>query len=131
MTVKLQILVNKTPVTHVNPDIILLGDADGIIQYLCGRLGWELPATQDTNGDQTPPLVDNEPKRVGNSYVWMFNGAKTTSWTEKVAKESDPSSAVPSELQETLNQAPYLPGCTRGRRNSEIEERTSKRSRKK
>ncbi|KAF5353082.1 hypothetical protein D9758_008747 [Tetrapyrgos nigripes] len=38
-----QILINKTPVRHINPDIILLGNADDIVMHLCGLLGWELP----------------------------------------------------------------------------------------
>ncbi|KAG5729043.1 hypothetical protein E4T56_gene4234, partial [Termitomyces sp. T112] len=42
-----QILINKTPIRHINPDIVLLGNADDIVQYLCDALGWELP----------PPLV--------------------------------------------------------------------------
>ncbi|KAL7419294.1 NAD-dependent histone deacetylase sir2 [Cryptotrichosporon argae] len=38
-----QIFINLTPVTHVKPDICLLGDADTIVQYLSDRLGWLIP----------------------------------------------------------------------------------------
>ncbi|KAG8899602.1 NAD-dependent histone deacetylase sir2, partial [Tulasnella sp. 403] len=61
-----QILINKTPVTHVNPDVVLLGDADGIVSYLCGRLGWELGGGR----------ASSEPQRVGDSHVWVFDGAE-------------------------------------------------------
>ncbi|KAJ7242887.1 DHS-like NAD/FAD-binding domain-containing protein, partial [Mycena haematopus] len=44
-----QILINKTPVRHINPDIILLGNADNIIAHLCSKLGWDLP----------PPMVQS------------------------------------------------------------------------
>ncbi|PWN97343.1 SIR2-domain-containing protein [Tilletiopsis washingtonensis] len=38
------LLINRTPVLHIQSDIQLLGDADVIVQYLCQRLGWTLPA---------------------------------------------------------------------------------------
>ncbi|KAK4688847.1 hypothetical protein P7C73_g1254, partial [Tremellales sp. Uapishka_1] len=38
-----QIFINLTPVTHVQPDISLLGDADSIVTYLSKELGWEIP----------------------------------------------------------------------------------------
>jgi NAD-dependent histone deacetylase SIR2 len=40
------ILINKTPVLHVGVDIMLLGDADGIVEWLCRKLGWKLPRPQ-------------------------------------------------------------------------------------
>ena len=38
-----QIFINLTPVTHVKPDVSLLGDADSIVTYLSHRLGWTIP----------------------------------------------------------------------------------------
>jgi hypothetical protein len=38
-----QIFINLTPVTHVRPDILLLGDADSIVSYLSRELGWTIP----------------------------------------------------------------------------------------
>ena len=60
-----QILINRTPINHINPDVshvqlnprelitdhgrwtplqlILLGNADDIVQHLCLKLGWDLP----------------------------------------------------------------------------------------
>ncbi|OMJ26955.1 NAD-dependent histone deacetylase sir2 [Smittium culicis] len=37
-----QIVINKTPITHLNFDIQLIGDSDDIVAYLCYRLGWNL-----------------------------------------------------------------------------------------
>ncbi|KAF8972683.1 DHS-like NAD/FAD-binding domain-containing protein [Flammula alnicola] len=42
-----QILINKTPIRHINPDIVLLGNADDIVLYLCKELGWELPLPRE------------------------------------------------------------------------------------
>ena len=52
-----QILINKTPISHITPDvssialhpndlanclqIVLLGDADVIVQFIMGELGWK------------------------------------------------------------------------------------------
>lgn len=38
-----RILINKTPVTHTTLDVMLLGDSDEIVQYLCDKLEWSLP----------------------------------------------------------------------------------------
>ncbi|TXT04894.1 hypothetical protein VHUM_03977 [Vanrija humicola] len=38
-----QIFINLTPVTHVKPDVLLLGDADSIVTNLSDRLGWTIP----------------------------------------------------------------------------------------
>jgi len=78
-----QILINKTPVTHVNPDVILLGDADGIIKYLSLELGWSLPAV-----DAVPEGV-NQPIRVGDSHVWLFEGAEGGNWVERFKPEAE------------------------------------------
>lgn len=40
------LFINRTPVLHFNLDIQLLGNADTIIEYLCNRLDWSLPAPQ-------------------------------------------------------------------------------------
>ncbi|GMK54684.1 hypothetical protein CspeluHIS016_0112700 [Cutaneotrichosporon spelunceum] len=42
-----QIFINLTPVTHMRPDIMLLGDADSIVSYLSRELGWELPSPRE------------------------------------------------------------------------------------
>jgi len=37
-----QIYISRTPVTHINFDIDLLGDCDVVVAELCRRLGWDL-----------------------------------------------------------------------------------------
>ncbi|KAJ2378913.1 NAD-dependent histone deacetylase sir2, partial [Coemansia sp. RSA 2607] len=37
-----QIVINKTPILHLNFDVQLLGDADDIVAYLAKQCGWEL-----------------------------------------------------------------------------------------
>lgn len=93
-----QILINKTPIRHINPDvrpyaisircfhkltclqIVLLGNADEIVLYLCRRLGWDLPEVTVSSGNQldTPKRnlrkrpsaeFESQPRRVGNRYV--------------------------------------------------------------
>ncbi|KAG9047709.1 NAD-dependent histone deacetylase sir2 [Tulasnella sp. UAMH 9824] len=77
------ILINKTPVPHVNPDIVLLGDADAVVKYLCSRLRWKLPGLP-TNNEGLPP----EPERVADSHVWLFEGAEGGAWVEKLRQGS-------------------------------------------
>ncbi|KAF8644752.1 hypothetical protein AX16_008296 [Volvariella volvacea WC 439] len=85
-----QILINKTPIRHINPDIVLLGDADGIILHIKNQLKWVLPTPFPVNtpeylwltGKQEPPpgrfsstlsntrsgkrKLDSSPKRLWN-----------------------------------------------------------------
>jgi NAD-dependent histone deacetylase SIR2 len=93
-----QIMINLTPVTHVASDVVLLGNADIIVQYLSDKLSWTLPKPVDTsvslgNATQTPggstpnattAPVDNEPVRLGQSHFWLFDGAKGAPWVSKL-----------------------------------------------
>ncbi|PSR82593.1 hypothetical protein PHLCEN_2v6026 [Hermanssonia centrifuga] len=107
-----QILINKTPVKHINPDIVLLGNADDIVQHLSRKLDWELPT-----GAVTPPAAtvpgrsglrkrpssrfEIEPLRVGDSHVWLFEGAEGGKWVDDIEKRSRavklPSTPLPSK----------------------------------
>ncbi|PFH51016.1 hypothetical protein AMATHDRAFT_143556 [Amanita thiersii Skay4041] len=95
-----QILINKTPIRHINPDIVLLGDADGIVLHLCNELGWELPPAKAPdiqessrpypsrsslkNRRSTSILKERqEPQRVGDSHVWVFDGAEGGRWLQE------------------------------------------------
>ncbi|KAH9857242.1 DHS-like NAD/FAD-binding domain-containing protein [Lenzites betulinus] len=102
-----QILINKTPVKHINPDVVLLGDADDIVLHLCGRLGWDLPEVPAQGGarnlDAPKPNLkkrrsaefEREPRRVGNSHVWLFEGAEGGKWVEDVERRSLQSTVEP------------------------------------
>ncbi|KAF7309793.1 Deacetylase sirtuin-type domain-containing protein [Mycena indigotica] len=92
-----QILINKTPIRHINPDIVLLGDADDIILHLCSRLGWELPLStaeaglkpallrESTRKRSTADLhAQQEPRRIGNSHIWAFEGAEGGEWLQQI-----------------------------------------------
>ena len=37
-----QMYISRTPVSHVNFDVDMLGDCDVVVAELCRRLGWEL-----------------------------------------------------------------------------------------
>lgn len=78
------ILINKTPVVHIGIDIQLLGDADGIVEYLCKKLQWVLPspepntsvvggnsvAEEVTLSNEVPEkYVEEEPRRIGERSV--------------------------------------------------------------
>ncbi|THH20653.1 hypothetical protein EW146_g746 [Bondarzewia mesenterica] len=96
-----QILINKTPIKHINPDIVLLGNADPIIEHLCSQLNWSLPPAPQQNTlirgtrhlqSPTMPLggrkrpsepLASQPRRVGNSHVWLFEGAEGGKWLQQ------------------------------------------------
>ncbi|TDL24093.1 SIR2-domain-containing protein [Rickenella mellea] len=75
-----QIVINKTPIKHINPDILLLGDADGIVEYLEGKLNWCETAQNQGSSD----LHIHEPQRAGTSHVWLFNGEEGGTYVEKM-----------------------------------------------
>ncbi|KAG5641798.1 hypothetical protein DXG03_004184 [Asterophora parasitica] len=93
-----QILINKTPIRHINPDILLLGNADDIVQHLCAELGWELPDNTPTKPGQSSSPAKNAsasatgrttrpPQRVGDSHVWLFEGAEGGRWLQELQRE--------------------------------------------
>ncbi|KAG8215049.1 DHS-like NAD/FAD-binding domain-containing protein [Butyriboletus roseoflavus] len=92
-----QILINKTPIRHINPDIVLLGDADEIVHHLCEQLQWGLSPRPDPKGGlkvarfqtnrkrtSSEMLCRAEPARVLGSHVWLFNGAEGGKWVEDI-----------------------------------------------
>ncbi|CDO69645.1 hypothetical protein BN946_scf184851.g33 [Trametes cinnabarina] len=118
-----KILINKTPIRHINPDVVLLGDADDIVKHLCRKLGWDLPDLPTPDRSLDAPKVnlkkrpsadfEREPKRVGDSHVWLFEGAEGGKWVEEIerqyqqrAQAVDVSSSAPSgrpEVPEARN----------------------------
>jgi len=57
-----QILINREPLSHLYPDIELLGDCDGIINQLCCMLGqgWEEPIFMESFQENTKPSPNDE-----------------------------------------------------------------------
>ncbi|GLB43369.1 putative sir2 family protein [Lyophyllum shimeji] len=101
-----QILINKTPIRHINPDIILLGDADIIVQHLCDELGWELPPGPTPKLEPSSAVHASEERkevlladpsaaaahpataqRVGDSHIWLFDGAEGGRWLQELQRE--------------------------------------------
>ncbi|CBQ70363.1 related to HST1-silencing protein [Sporisorium reilianum SRZ2] len=97
------ILINKTPILHLATDIMLLGDCDRIVEYLCRKLGWHLPPIQPDQDVVGTPAAEEvkekvelrvdvedgvekssaggvdgleEPERLMNSHAWLFAGAE-------------------------------------------------------
>ncbi|KAF9482627.1 DHS-like NAD/FAD-binding domain-containing protein [Pholiota conissans] len=116
-----QILINKTPIRHINPDIVLLGNADDIVLHLCNELGWELPVPKEPlpsppqpavnatrlqpprglmNMKKRPSTEDSEfgsrpPERIGSSHVWLFDGAEGGRWLQQLKKQLGIQRSVP------------------------------------
>ncbi|KAG8733989.1 NAD-dependent histone deacetylase sir2 [Ceratobasidium sp. 423] len=97
-----QVLINKTPVTHVNPDVVLLGDADRVIEYLCDKLAWSLPGVGPPNKAKAQVRLPGFPikptKAYNHDHVWLFPGGEGGNWALRDPPPSlkPPSSAAPS-----------------------------------
>ncbi|KZT59502.1 SIR2-domain-containing protein [Calocera cornea HHB12733] len=79
-----QILINKTPVPHVNPDIVILGEADEAVRYLAYRLGWELPIPDADTLKRQREDIPVGPQRIGRTWIWAFQSADGGEWLEDV-----------------------------------------------
>ncbi|KLO19092.1 SIR2-domain-containing protein [Schizopora paradoxa] len=87
-----QIVINKTPIRHINPDIMLLGDADDIVKYLSDRLGWDIAQLSTSEGTlrnsrkRSSDLLTNKskPRRVADSHIWLFEGAEGGKFVESI-----------------------------------------------
>ncbi|KAF9430283.1 NAD-dependent histone deacetylase sir2 [Podila epigama] len=53
-----QILINRTPITHMDFDVQLLGDCDTIVAELCRMVGWELRHEKLPGGTSNVPDMD-------------------------------------------------------------------------
>lgn len=126
-----QILINKTPVKHINPDIIMLGNADDIVLHLCRKLGWDLPAYIGNGTSLAVPNPETgvlkkrrssdfegpEPQRVGNSHVWLFEGAEGGKWVEELAQKTQIVEEAPEESYSSEADDPsYVSGPKRQRK---------------
>lgn len=81
------ILINRTPVVHVGIDVMLLGDSDKVVRWLCRRLGWEIPPPKPDKsvvGDQSAAAA---------AAATDGEGGPAASQTEAASKDASQSSA--------------------------------------
>ncbi|ORX99716.1 SIR2-domain-containing protein [Basidiobolus meristosporus CBS 931.73] len=99
-----QILINRTPNTHINFDIQLLGNCDSIVAELSRMLGWELkheliPTAAVERTEQ--PYTFQEP------YYYLFEGAVFDD--KHLLEFSSDSEDEPRKSQRLANSAPADP----------------------
>ncbi|KAF9329715.1 NAD-dependent histone deacetylase sir2 [Linnemannia elongata] len=81
-----QILINRTPLTHMEFDVQLLGDSDTIVAELCRMAGWELKHEKLPDGTSNVPDMDTNTNLDGSGkggrahwehfepYTYVFEG---------------------------------------------------------
>ncbi|KAF9122793.1 NAD-dependent histone deacetylase sir2 [Mortierella sp. 14UC] len=81
-----QILINRTPLTHIEFDVQLLGDSDTIVAELCRMAGWELKHEKLPGGTSNVPDMDTNTNADGSGkggrahwehfepYTYVFEG---------------------------------------------------------
>ncbi|PIL25165.1 hypothetical protein GSI_13054 [Ganoderma sinense ZZ0214-1] len=97
--------------------VVLLGNADNVVLHLCHKLGWDLPPASTPNlmsgsvGGPSGPSsrldaprpnlkkrpsaeFEIEPRRVGNSHVWLFEGAEGGKWVDEIERKYQPTTTV-------------------------------------
>ncbi|WFD39681.1 NAD-dependent histone deacetylase sir2 [Malassezia japonica] len=90
------VLLNRTPITHMAMDVMLLGDSDGIVQYLGKELGWE--------GSHS----DAQPERVGESHVYKFPGADGGWYVDQLEGRDEDESDVEHASGEVVKDTPVI-----------------------
>src|SRR3954452_5240144 len=68
-----QIVINRTPIKHMQFDVQLLGDCDIIIPELCRMLGWELVHEKLSGGSSS--CKKSEPYQFLEPHIYLFEGA--------------------------------------------------------
>ncbi|KAF9908491.1 NAD-dependent histone deacetylase sir2 [Linnemannia zychae] len=81
-----QVLINRTPLTHIEFDVQLLGDSDTIVAELCRMAGWELKHEKLPGGTSDVPDMDINTNADGSGkggrahwqhfepYTYVFEG---------------------------------------------------------
>lgn len=64
------VLINRTPITHMATDVMLLGDSDPIVGYLCQRLGWPWEDSKKPEDTVDPQQAQDAP------HIWLFPSAE-------------------------------------------------------
>ena len=80
-----QILINREPLSHLTPDVELLGDCDGIINQICLKLGdgWEDPVHK-------PELFETqelEPAKPGEDIAQLLPSSKVVTESTETAAD--------------------------------------------
>ncbi|KAK3332078.1 DHS-like NAD/FAD-binding domain-containing protein [Cercophora scortea] len=85
-----QIYISRTPVSHVNFDVDLLGDCDIVVSELCRKAGWDLKHEMIPEGQVIETkLVDGYPSRHIFTQVKPEPESEPKSKPELAAKEED------------------------------------------
>lgn len=67
-----QILINRTPITHMTFDIQLLGDSDVIVPELCRMLNWDLKHPKLPGGGALSEESLQLSKQQGDEKIYKF-----------------------------------------------------------
>ncbi|KAG9104242.1 NAD-dependent histone deacetylase sir2 [Ceratobasidium sp. 370] len=110
-----------TDCLRIRIKVVLLGDADRVVEYLCGQLGWTLPAITAKPGKSGKEKPDHPSgsgikptKAFNHEHVWMFPGAEGGNWALR-----DPPVAKLPTLATPLSRPNISPVFTRKYSSSE------------
>ncbi|KAI1842022.1 hypothetical protein JX265_001330 [Neoarthrinium moseri] len=84
-----QIYISRTPVSHINFDIDLLGDCDVVVAELCRRAGWDL------KHEMIPP--DQKVQTIPQEGYWHRHNFTTYDGSQK----KEPAPALPIKIGES------------------------------
>ena len=95
-----QIYISRTPVSHINFDIDLLGDCDVVVAELCRRLGWDLNHPMVPPADQKIDIVLEQGYKSRHNFMLVVDDQqqrqeKTQSQAQ--AQALNPVGNVPAE----------------------------------
>ena len=94
-----QILINREPLSHLTPDVELLGDCDGIINQICSMLGeeWKEPVHTTTLSESQELLPEEDEEEDEESTSALIAKLKEETSEEKAHK--DPSTSDDSKAE--------------------------------
>ncbi|EPE06021.1 sir2 family protein [Ophiostoma piceae UAMH 11346] len=103
-----QIYISRTPVTHINFDIDLLGDCDVVVSELCRRAGWDLthemvPKNQQIRVDDA---VEGIPSRHMFTDVTPGKAEPVPASTEALGLTKVEATALPELAKAAPRRAP-------------------------
>merc|ERR1711884_338132 len=80
-----QLLINRVPLPHLQPDVELLGDCDGIVNQICSMLGegWEDPVHRETLHESVDAVPKEEKLKEAEKPVENSPEEKSSTETEE------------------------------------------------